>query len=38
MAINLTGPVRNIAEVSTAIASGNLSKKSRSTERRRSSY
>src|SRR6202043_958730 len=28
MASNLTGQVRNIAEVSTAIASGNLSKKS----------
>src|SRR6202030_702115 len=27
MASNLTGQVRNIAEVSTAIASGNLSKK-----------
>jgi len=27
MASNLTGQVRNIAEVSTAIATGNLSKK-----------
>src|SRR4051794_41896991 len=34
MAENLTGQVRNIAEVTTAVASGDLSKKIRAEERR----
>src|SRR5205085_5266030 len=34
MATNLTGQVRNIAEVTTAVARGDLSKKIRSEERR----
>jgi len=37
MASNLTGQVRNIAEVATAIATGDLSKKTRRTPRARSS-